>query len=585
MQYRITSRAQAFVLITMFAPFLFPSVFAQTNIKLRGQLNPFPGNNRYGDVWGEGNYAYLASYTGSGVMIIDISNPSAPRLVGHYNPTIGGRFQDVMVINGIGYCSSENNGGVHIIDVRDPANPVMLSQITTEKNGYQNVHELFVADGALYEADSRTNRVKVFDVTDPGNPIFVRDIVTTDTRFIHAIVVVNGRLYTSGWGGKTDIYDVRNILTQAPILLGVVDSGNASHSSWVSSDGKLFAGARETLDGDVRLFDISDPANPKLLSSITSQSLGISGYTAHNPYIVGNLLFVSWYQAGLVVVDITTPTQPRLVGSYDTFSGEVSGFDGCWGVYPFLGLDRVLLSDLDGGLFIVDATAAITGPTTVSAASYKVSAISSKAIVAAFGTNLASGVQAATTVPLPISLAGATVQVQDSVGGFRFAPLFYVSPTQINYQIPAGTPPGPATVYITVGEAQAQIGAMIVAPAAPAIFTMDQSGAGAAVALDAFTFTRAPFNATRSDGQPNIIAVFGSGLGEDATDVDGNVSGSVQVTIDGQPTVLHYAGRAPGFVGLNQLNIQFPAGISSGNHQLVVTRNGVSSNVVTIAIK
>jgi uncharacterized protein (TIGR03437 family) len=559
--------------------------FAQVNLKLLGQLDPFTGENRYGDVWGEGNYAYLGSYNGSGVVIIDISNPGAPRQAGHYNPPSGGRFQDVIVINGIGYFSSENNGGVHIVDVRDPANPTLLSQITTDKNGYAFVHELFVADGALYEADSRTPRVKVFDVRNPREPVFVRDIVTTDPRFIHAIVVVNGRLYTSGWGGKTDIYDVRNIFTEAPALLGAVDSGNNSHSSWVSNDGKLLASARETLDGDVRLFDISDPANPRLLSSITSSSLGISAFSGHNPYIIGNLLFVSWYQAGLIVVDITNPTQPRLVGSYDTHTGDVNGFDGCWGVYPFLGLDRVLLSDLDGGLYVIDAQAAITGVVTVSAASYGVSAIAGKAIVSAFGGNLSTATQIASSIPLPTSIAGTTVTVQDSTGVERLAPLYFVSLTQINYQVPAGTGSGPALIKVTNGNNQTSVGTTIVATSAPSIFTLDQSGRGAAIALDAFNFSGAPFNATRTDGQPNIIAVYGTGLGNDATDIDGNVNSSVQAAIDGQPARVLYAGRAPGFVGLNQLNVEFPAGISSGNHNLVVSRNGVSSNAVTIAVR
>lgn len=576
------------------AAILLPtSTRAQAPLRLLGQLDPFSGNNRYADVWAEGRYAYLGSYFsadpndgGGGLMIIDIANPAAPQLAGHYKPAQGGRFQDVMVINGIGYFSSENRGGVHIVDVRNPAQPVLLSQINTDQNGYPNVHELFVADGVLYEADSRTNVVKVFDVRDPRQPVFVRDITTTDPRVIHAITVVNGRLYTSGFGGKTDIYDVRNILTAAPPLLGAVDSGTASHTSWVSSDGRLLASARETTDGDVRLFDITNPASAVLLTTITKQSLGIEGFAPHNPYIVGHLLFVSWYQAGLVVLDITDPRQPRLTGRYDTSAGTPEeGFFGCWGVFPFLGFDKILLSDMNNGLIIVDATAALTGPRTVSAASYSVSAIAPRAIVTAFGNDLASITQAATTLPLPTTLGGITVQVQDSSGQARPAPLFFVSPTQINYQIPAGTAAGPATVHIASGAANAKIGTIIVAPHAPALFTQDQSGAGAAVALDAFTFTAGPFNATRTMGTPNVIAVFLTGLGDDATDVVGDASASVQATLDEQPITVSYAGRAPGFVGLNQLNLILPAGIASGDHRLRVMRNGVASNTVTIPIR
>jgi uncharacterized protein (TIGR03437 family) len=561
------------------------SARADLNARLLAQLNPFPGNNRYADVWGEGRYAWLGSFSGSGVMIIDISNLNAPALAGHYDPPTGGRFQDVVVIGGIGYFSSENDGGVHIVDVRDPVSPRLLSQIGTAQNGYPRVHELFVADGILYEADSRTPTVKVFDVRNPAAPVFVRDLVTTDARFIHNITALSGRLYTSGWGGKTDIYDVHNILTEPPALLGSVDSGNASHSNWVSSDGRLLASARETIDGDVRLFDITDPASPKLLATITAASLGIEGYSAHNPYLVGNLLFVAWYQAGTQVIDITDPTKPVLVGSYDTFADPVNGFDGNWGVYPFLGLDRVLLSDLDGGLFIVDFSNAAPGPRTVSAASYAISSLTEKAIVAAFGSNLATATAGAASLPLPTALAGTTVRVQDSTGAERLAPLFYVSPLQVNYQIPPGAAPGPARVTITGGDGRVSVGAAIIAAAAPSLFTLDQSGAGAAAALDALTFTGPPYAATRSGGEPNIIAFFGTGLGADATDVDGNVSADVQVAIDGRPATVEYAGRAPGFVGLNQLNIVLPAGIAPGAHTVVVTRHGRTSNTVTIAIR
>ncbi len=585
MSRKIKFSVAAATLSVLAAILLCVSAQAQETIKLLGQIKPFDVNNRYADVWGEGNYAYVGSFSGSGLMIFDITNPRAPKMVGFYDPPGGERFQDVMVINGIGYFSSDGRlsgdarGGVHIVDVRNPASPVLLSQILPAQRGFLNVHELFVtADGVLFEADSRTNVVKIFDVRDPRNPAHLWDIQTTDTRFIHAVIAVNGRLFTSGWSGRTDIYDVRNVLTQPPQLLGFVESGTNSHASWPSNDGKLLASARETAGGDVRLFDISNPANPMELSRISAESLGFEAFTAHNPYIIGNLLIVSWYQGGVAVMDITDPRQPRLTGRYDTYpAAAASGYDGCWGVYPFLGLDRVLLSDLDGGLFIVDATAAQAGPRTVSAASYSFSAIAGKSIVSAFGANLAASTQIAQAVPLPTMLAGASVSVQDFKGVERLAPLFYVSPNQINYEIPAGTAPGPALLTFING-GQHIIGSTIIAVSAPAIFTLDGTGTGPAVALDAFNFTSAPFNPTSGNGQPNVITVFGTGLGEDGTDIAGNVASSVQVTLDGRPVTVSYAGQAPGFVGLNQLNIVLPAGISAGNHTLVITRNGVSSN-------
>ena len=327
----------------------------------------------YTDVWAEGNYAYIGSKDHEDFSIIDISNTSAPKLVGTYHGTTNGFAGDIQVKNGIAYLASEGPTtnkptGVHIVDVSNPATPVLLSQITAAQKGYNKVHNLFIDGHFLYLADSRTPVVKVFDVSTPSPPVFVRDIRTTDSRFIHDMTVISNRLYTSGWGGNTDIYDVADIATRAPVRLGTIGTGPSSHSSWVNDAGTILATFSETDDPrELRIYNITDPRRPVMLKRITSRSLGLDpGISPHNPVIMGDLLIVSWYQAGVQVFNIRNPAEPLLVGAFDTFPGNSSfpgGLtynawrgDGCWGVYPLLGLDRILLSDLDGGLFIVDAS-------------------------------------------------------------------------------------------------------------------------------------------------------------------------------------------------------------------------------------
>ncbi len=330
---------------------------------LVSQLDPFPGNDRYGDVWGEGSYAYVGSFGGAGVAIIDISDPSLPFLETTYLPGSGGQFKDVKVHDGIGYFASANGGGLHIVDLSDPTTPTLLSQVTSADSGYDSIHNVFYADGFLYEADLQTHVIKVFDVSDPSNPFFVRDITTAADPFVHDVTVRGSRLYASGWNGGTFVYDVSNVGASAPALLRSVASGSRSHSSWVTSDGQTLIVAREASGGDVRIFDLSDPNSAVLLSTLSAASLGISGFSPHNPVLFDDdLLFISWYQAGVQVIDISDPLNPVWVGGYDTFPGAVSGFDGNWGVYPLLGLDRVLLSDMDGGLFIVDASPLASSP-------------------------------------------------------------------------------------------------------------------------------------------------------------------------------------------------------------------------------
>ncbi|MEP7341222.1 MAG: kelch repeat-containing protein [Acidobacteriota bacterium] len=248
---------------------------------------------------------------------------------------------------------------------------------------------------------------------------------------------------------------------------------------------------------------------------------------------------------------------------------------------------RVMISGGNGtelltSVEIFDSSTPTTA--TVSAASYSLQT-AAKEIVTAFGQNLSTTIALATTLPLPISLGGTSVRILDAQGIEHLAPLFFVSPNQINYQIPGGIVAGQAMVSVTASDGRVTKGVIQVLSSAPSIFTLNATGKGPAAAVDALTGVGAPFNAKRATGEPNIITFFSTGLGGDATDVDANISESVQANIDGNPINVLYAGRAPGFVGLNQLNLVLPAGISSGEHSLTIIRNGVVGNSVTISIK
>lgn len=338
------------------------------NISLVGRADPFV--QQYGGVGGDGNLAVIGTFLNNnenGVGIFDISDPADPVLASDYNPG-GTRFQDVWVRDGIGYfgCWRVSGGigdnGVHIVDLSNPGNPVKIAGIDSSIGGHPQVHTLFLDGDFLYTASHRNEfegrRVKVFDVSNPASPQFVRNIATTETERVHQITVRNGRLFTSGWDGHTDIFDVSDVAVSAP-LLGTIESGSNSHSSWPTEDGNVLVSAREISGGDVRFYDISDPARPELILSLDHEKIGIGEAMPHNPVITGDLLFVSWYENGLQVFDIGDPAMPVRVGHFET-GGRGETWDGNWGVNPFPGLDRVLLSDMSNGLFIVDASAVLT---------------------------------------------------------------------------------------------------------------------------------------------------------------------------------------------------------------------------------
>ena len=215
------------------------------------------------------------------------------------------------------------------------------------------------------------------------------------------------------------------------------------------------------------------------------------------------------------------------------------------------------------------------------------------AIGSIFGQGLASGTVSATPgQPLPLNLGGVEVKVNGTS-----APLFFVSSGQLNFQMPRTIPAttsspffgtvqsSTATVEVFLNGQIIRAGAAQLAPALIGQFTATQTGSGTAAAIDAINFTPAPFNAKQANGQPNFIALFVTGLGAEVTDNDGNINASVQVTVNGNPVTVSYAGRAPGFVGLNQINFQLPTTINAGTYNVVVSRNGFPSNSATIAIQ
>ena len=346
------------------------------NTSLVGESDPLPGSPFYAEVWAEGDYAYVgSSEPGGGVSIFDISNPKAPQFLTMY---AGTEMEDVEVYHGIGYFSSEgtNTGtGVDIVDLSNPADPVFLNRIDAADGGHQAVHTLSVSDGFLYTADNRTDVIKIIDVTTPSSPRLVTslDIGAPANVASHQTTVLDGRLYVSSkWNGSnaccgwTHIYDVSNVDTIGPVLLKAFESGPRTHSSWPTEDGNTLVVCQERPDADVRIYDISmidepnDADAPVLLKTLNRTNLGIDAHSPHNPLIRGNLLFISWYEAGLQVFNIADPANPVHIGAFDTYPGTSTGYNGAWGVYPFLGLDKVLVGDRQRGLVIVDATDVLT---------------------------------------------------------------------------------------------------------------------------------------------------------------------------------------------------------------------------------
>ena len=407
------SKSVFLFLLTLVFSLVTVDVAEAQRLKLRSTINPActtpSGNNtsfKFSDIYADGNIAVQGSFSCRGVFIYDLSDPDNPTLASHYNPGNNIQFLEAIVVGNRGYFGSGNGRGVHIVDLTDPTDPTLLGTVDPSNgNGFSSIHEMVVEGDLLYSNFNgfSTKLIRVINVSNPAKPVFVRDINPTEVRWVHAMHIRGNRMFTSGWGtsstrGRTEIYDITNVETEAPQLLGFVEdqrsvtAGNRMHSSWSSEDGNFLYSARETTsgDGDVRTYDITDPSEPMLVDVQTMQGLGLNAVTPHNPVVMGNYLYVSWYQAGLQVFDISTPAKPKKIAEYDTFPDVFAqtpeekalvdeSFDvvcgnenlqnllpttyaGNWAVFPFLGADKILTGDMLHGLFVLDASEIATTP-------------------------------------------------------------------------------------------------------------------------------------------------------------------------------------------------------------------------------
>jgi uncharacterized protein (TIGR03437 family) len=236
---------------------------------------------------------------------------------------------------------------------------------------------------------------------------------------------------------------------------------------------------------------------------------------------------------------------------------------------------------------------------TVSAASFLGAELASEEIVAAFGTGLATTTQLATTIPLPTEIAGTTVRVRDSQGTTRLSPLFFVAPTQVNYQIPPGTANGAATVTIASGAGSVSIGTINIASVAPSLFSASATGQGlaAATALRVKADGTQSFEAIgRFDAQQNRFVPIPIDLGPAGeqvfliaygTGLRGRSSlNAVNVKMGGTDCEVLYLGQQGGFVGLDQGNIRIPRTlIGRGEIDVVMTVDGKAANTVRASIR
>ena len=240
---------------------------------------------------------------------------------------------------------------------------------------------------------------------------------------------------------------------------------------------------------------------------------------------------------------------------------------------------------------------------TVPAASYELGApVAPESIAAIFGTDLARDTSIVSTLPLPTELLGTSVGVRDSKGVERLAFLFFISPGQINLQIPPGTATGRATLTATNAQGTSVSTNVLIERTAPGLFSANANGQGVAAAVlvrvkpDGSQIFEPILQLDQQNKYVPLPIDFGPDQGANSDQLFLILFGTgwrgrtaqekVAVQIGGVPTQVLYAGAQGEFIGEDQINVQLPRALARrGEINISVTVDGQIANLVTAAFR
>jgi choice-of-anchor B domain-containing protein len=336
------------------------TAFSQLNIDSLSNLDVGGVHNQgLNDIWGYvdelGNEYAIVGGT-KGTSIVDISDPANPVEV-FYEPGLESVWRDCKTYGDYAYITTEASNGLLIIDLSPlPASSILPVAFYNGPVGqtWTSAHNLYVDTlgyAYIFGADRGNGGCIILDVaTDPMNP---SEVGQFDDWYVHDGFAEGDTMYLGhigdGFFSVVDIQDRAN-----PVLLGIKTTpSNFTHNVW-SSGGQYAFTTDEVSNGYLGAYDISDPAN--IIEVDRIQSSPGANVIPHNTHVKGDFLITSYYSDGVTIHDITYPYNMIEVGNYDTYPTQTTGYDGCWGAFPFFPSGIIVASDRSEGLFVLGPT-------------------------------------------------------------------------------------------------------------------------------------------------------------------------------------------------------------------------------------
>jgi len=292
------------------------------------QLRDFVPGLRTGCTWREyktyQNFVYMVSDDSSpnGLQIADLSyQPDSVHIV-HSGNSIFTRSHTIWIDADKLYCGSVKGGifgttpeSMAVFSLSNPAAPTLLAKLSDDYPQIGHVHDMFVRNDTVYASCGYNQGLQIYKFNSSNNSLSL----------------------------------IQN-LTSYP------DQGY-NHSSTLTDNGDYLVFMDEVPDAlAIKVLDVSNMNNLTVVSTFKNTP----GATPHNPFMMGNdLVYVAYYQDGVVAIDISNPAQPVRIGYFDTHwqsnnPNVMSGYVGCWGLYPWLPSGVIVAVDMQNGLYLLD---------------------------------------------------------------------------------------------------------------------------------------------------------------------------------------------------------------------------------------
>ncbi|BDX06977.1 choice-of-anchor B family protein [Planctobacterium marinum] len=349
------------------------------------------------DIWGHidlnSNTEYAIIGLRNGVSVVSLADPSNPQVVGKITQQ-STTWRDIKVYQyfdtelerwqAYAYVTADSASvGLTILDLNNLPNEITVASTTRSDTAAHNVY----ISNVDYSFNTALNNepglhilgqpqfngaMRTYSLSNPTQPAAAYTPVLADASlYTHDASSVN---ITDGRAAQCDnanefgctvmldfneaefrLWDHTNLSNAKQLSTGTYNTASYVHSGWWSDD-RNYLFVHDELDERNRgmnstlyVFDITDLENPVQAGTWT----GPTGAIDHNGYVLGNRYYMSNYERGLTILDITDPTSPEEVGFFDTYPlSDAATFNGAWGVYPFLPSGLIIVSDINSGLYV-----------------------------------------------------------------------------------------------------------------------------------------------------------------------------------------------------------------------------------------